>query len=138
MTKFQAPVLILTLIVVSGLASQIITINYQSAFAVEDTSIPGETNLKTTQANPTILSDSKTYNLVTKWGGFGNGHGQLNHPASLDNDPNGTRFYIADLANNRIQVLNAVGNFIMGWGTLGNGMGSLTILALLLSTRKIK
>jgi len=77
-----------------------------------------------TESNPQTLSNSN-YRLLTKWGGFGSGHGQLSHPASIDTDPNGQRFYIADLDNNRVQVLHSGGNFINEWGTLGKGNGQL-------------
>jgi DNA-binding beta-propeller fold protein YncE/endonuclease YncB( thermonuclease family) len=68
-------------------------------------------------------SDSKSYVLVTKWGGFGNGQVEFNHPASIAADPNGQRFYISDLDNNRIQVIQSDGDSITGWGTLGAGKG---------------
>ena len=76
--------------------------------------------------------------VVTKWGGFGKGHGQFNHPASIDNDPNGQRFYIADLDNNRVQVLHGDGSFITEWERWEEGMGSLTVLVQLLSMMKTK
>jgi DNA-binding beta-propeller fold protein YncE len=89
----------------------------------EDKSNTGDTNSFTTESNPSILSESKSYKLVSKWGGFGKGLGQFNHPASIDSDPNGQRFYIADLDNNRVQVLHSGGSFITEWGTLGKGDG---------------
>src|SRR6476660_2488110 len=41
----------------------------------DDTSNTGDTNTLTTESNPSIQADSKTYKLVTKWGGFGKDHG---------------------------------------------------------------
>jgi DNA-binding beta-propeller fold protein YncE/endonuclease YncB( thermonuclease family) len=91
--------------------------------AEENTSNDGNINTVTTQSNPSILSDSKTYKLVTKWGDSGKGHSQFNHPASIETDQTGQRFYIADVDNNRVQVLDGDGHFITEWGTLGDGNG---------------
>ena len=60
---------------------------------------------------------------IATWSTFGSGKGQLKHPASIDNDKDGQRFYIADLDNNRVQVLGKDGNFINEWGSLGKGNG---------------
>ena len=54
-------------------------------------------------SNP--ISTSGNFKLLSTWGSPGTGDGQFNHPASIENDPNGQRIYIADLDNNRIQVL---------------------------------
>jgi DNA-binding beta-propeller fold protein YncE len=97
--------------------------SFEGSTVKDVTSSPVDTNSLTTESNPSILADSKTFTLVTKWGGFGKGNGQFNHPASIDNDPNGQRFYIADLDNNRVQVLHGGGSFITEWGTLGKGSG---------------
>jgi len=80
---------------------------------------------RTTESNENgnILSDPSNYQLITRMGGLGTGHGQFNHPASIETDQNGQRIYVADLDNNRIQVLDGDGNFITQWGTFGNGEG---------------
>jgi sulfite reductase alpha subunit-like flavoprotein len=62
-------------------------------------------------SNP--ISTSGNFKLLSTWGSPGTGDGQFNHPASIENDPNGQRIYIADLDNNRIQVLNSM-NFETG------------------------
>jgi DNA-binding beta-propeller fold protein YncE len=72
---------------------------------------------------PRLSSYATNYIFVTTIGSFGRGPGQLNHPASIDMDPNGQRIYVADLDNNRIQVLHRDGSFITEWGTLGSGRG---------------
>lgn len=72
-------------------------------------------------SNP--ISTSGNFKLLSTWGSPGTGDGQFNHPASIENDPNGQRIYIADLDNNRIQVLNSDGEFVTKWGTLGKGDG---------------
>ena len=53
---------------------------------------------------------------IATWSKFGSGKGSLNIPASIDNDKDGQRFSIADLDNNRVQVLGKDGNFINEWG----------------------
>ena len=103
-SKFLLSIVFLVLIIVTGVITQIITTNHVFAYAP-------------------IVSDSNNYKLVGKWGGIGNGHRQLNHPASIDNDPDGLRFYIADLDNNRIQVLQGDGDYVDQWGTIGKGNG---------------
>ncbi len=72
-------------------------------------------------SNP--ISTSGNFKLLSTWGSPGTGDGQFNHPASIENDPNGQRIYIADLDNNRIQGLNSDGEFVTKWGTLGKGDG---------------
>jgi DNA-binding beta-propeller fold protein YncE len=82
-----------------------------------------DTNTVSGQSNSLAAPYSGNYKLVDKWGSIGTGHKQLNHPASIDNDPDGLRFYIADLDNNRVQVLHNDGSYINEWGTLGKGNG---------------
>jgi hypothetical protein len=69
------------------------------------------------------ISTSGNFKLLSRWGSPGTCDGQFNHPASIEHDPNGQRIYIADLDNNRIQVLNSDGEFVTKWGTLGKGDG---------------
>ena len=77
----------------------------------------------TTEEKPKVVPYLNNYGLVNKIGTFGRGPGQFNHPASLAVNPNGQRFYVSDLDNNRIQVIQGDGDFITGWGTLGAGRG---------------
>ncbi|MBX3001207.1 MAG: 6-bladed beta-propeller [Caldilineaceae bacterium] len=53
------------------------------------------------------------------------GPGQLDDAqgVALDGDGN---LYIADSANHRVQVFDALGNFLRQWGTLGTGSGEFT------------
>lgn len=77
----------------------------------------------TTEEKPKVVPYLNNYGLVNKIGTFGSGPGQFNHPASIAADPNGQRFYISDLDNNRIQVVQSDGDSITSWGTLGAGKG---------------
>ncbi|MGH9986503.1 MAG: 6-bladed beta-propeller [Nitrososphaeraceae archaeon] len=45
--------------------------------------------------------------FITKWGGRGTGNGKFLGPASIAVDNNGTRVYIADSGNSRVQVFIA-------------------------------
>jgi DNA-binding beta-propeller fold protein YncE len=56
-------------------------------------------------------------NPLGSFGGSGTGAGQFNQPWHLSVDPAG-RLYVTDRANDRVQVLDAAGNFIeaFGWG----------------------
>jgi tripartite motif-containing protein 71 len=60
------------------------------------------------------------------YGHFGHGPGQFAFPRSLAVDPATGRVYVADTANERIQVLNARGRLIGGWGVSGRGPGNVT------------
>jgi DNA-binding beta-propeller fold protein YncE len=61
-----------------------------------------------------------TYELVTKWGTFGNGDGQFNSPCGVAVDGAGN-VYVVDTGNTRIQKFGSNGTFIMKWGALGSG-----------------
>ena len=90
-------------------------------FAVKSDSLPkNEDSISSDMPNTNYEKD---YKLVTKWGSFGKGDGQFNHPASIETDQNGQRLYVADLDNNRIQVLDSDGNYITKWGSFGKGDG---------------
>ena len=55
-------------------------------------------------------------------GNAGSGEGQLSSPRAVAVGPNGL-LYVADSGNNRIQVLDADGNFVRAWGSAGAGPG---------------
>ena len=52
------------------------------------------------------------------------GNGTLNQPAGIAIDQEGN-VYVADTANNRIQVFSSNGTFISKWGGYGAGNGTL-------------
>ncbi len=56
------------------------------------------------------------------WGSNGSGDGQFVSPRNLAVGPDG-QIYVADSGNNRIQVFDPQGNFIMKWGSKGAGPG---------------
>ncbi len=55
-------------------------------------------------------------------GNAGSGEGQFSAPRAIAIGPDGL-LYVADSGNNRIQVLDAEGNFIRAWGSAGSGLG---------------
>jgi uncharacterized protein (TIGR03663 family) len=55
---------------------------------------------------------------VQVWGNNGSGDGQFVTPRNLAVGPDGS-IYVADSGNNRIQVFDQNGNFIMKWGNEG-------------------
>ncbi len=69
--------------------------------------------------------DSKGH-LITKWGGLGQGDGQLDcEPYSfcgVSVDANG-HVYVTDGNNGRVQKFDANGKFLAKWGSLGSGDG---------------
>ena len=54
--------------------------------------------------------------------GTGDGDGQFSEPWGIDADAAGN-VYVADFGNNRIQKLDAGGNFLTKWGGFGSGNG---------------
>lgn len=58
--------------------------------------------------------------FVSKFGGYGNLNGQLNHPLGLAVDHQGN-VYVADRDNFRVQKFNNNGGFATAWGSQGNG-----------------
>jgi uncharacterized protein (TIGR03663 family) len=55
-------------------------------------------------------------------GNAGAGEGQFSTPRAIAVGPDGL-LYVADSGNNRIQVLDADGNFVRTWGSVGSGQG---------------
>ena len=53
-------------------------------------------------------------NLITKWGGFGEGNGEFNEPAGIAIDSKGN-VYVTDRMNHRIQKFGSDGAFIKFW-----------------------
>lgn len=90
----------------------------------QDTSTSNEIlpNSNTNQRTNSQSSGAR-FSFLETWGTPGSGRGQLEHPASIDTDKDGQRFYIADLDNNRVQVVDKDGKFINTWGSLGKGEG---------------
>ena len=78
----------------------------------------------TVPASDVKPSQAKSIELVDTWNSVGNSHTRYNHPASTKAiDGTGQRIYVADLDNNKIQVLHSGGNYITSWGTFGTGSG---------------
>lgn len=59
-----------------------------------------------------------------KFGSEGSGNGELGYPFGVTLSPDGSKIYIADAGNNRIQIFNAANNAYIGqFGTEGSGNG---------------
>ena len=65
------------------------------------------------------LAYSQEFHYVSSLSGFGSGNRQLSQPAGIAVDQKGN-VYVADTANNRIQVFSSNGTFISKWGQYGN------------------
>jgi DNA-binding beta-propeller fold protein YncE len=63
--------------------------------------------------------------LLAVWGEPGSGPGQFHHPTGIAIGPDGN-VYVADIGNNRIQVLTTSGAFLTQWGSDGFEPSSLT------------
>jgi sugar lactone lactonase YvrE len=79
-----------------------------------------------------ILSDSENHvifqlrpdgRMLSQWGSFGTGPGELNAPLGLAVDEDG-RVYIADSGNNRVQIRSAEGIPVQTWGGPGGKVGN--------------
>ena len=49
--------------------------------------------------------------------------GLLNNPEAAKISADGTKVYVSDLKNDRVQVFDTDGNFLFGWGQTGSGPG---------------
>lgn len=58
------------------------------------------------------------WSLQDRWGGSGDGPGELRDPRALAVGPN-HHVYVADYGHSRIQQYDAEGNFVRSWGALG-------------------
>ena len=76
------------------------------------TSVPG-----TTTTTATLCA------LVVQWGTHGSGPGQFDQPQGIATNPDGTRVYVADTNNHRIQVFTDDGSFVSALGSYGSADG---------------
>jgi len=68
--------------------------------------------------NDRIVKFSKYGHFITAWGKHGKGPGEFDTPHGIALDSGG-RVYIADRANNRIQIFEADGKFVTEWKQFG-------------------
>jgi DNA-binding beta-propeller fold protein YncE len=61
-----------------------------------------------------VLKFTKNGKFIKQWGGHGSGPGQFEVPHALAFDSKG-RLFVADRANNRIQIFDQDGNFLAEW-----------------------
>jgi sugar lactone lactonase YvrE len=74
------------------------------------------------ETNARIVKFSKDGKFITTWGQKGSGAGEFNIPHSLALDAAG-RLFVADRANNRIQIFDQNGGFIAQWKQFGRPSG---------------
>lgn len=60
--------------------------------------------------------------LLTRWGGAGDGNGQFINPTGIAIDSQGY-VYVTDTGNQRVQKFDSNGQFITKWGQAGNAEG---------------
>jgi hypothetical protein len=69
-----------------------------------------------------VMKFSKDGKFLKQWGKPGSGPGEFNNPHALALDGNG-RLYVADRANNRIQIFTQDGKLITEWKQFGRPSG---------------
>ena len=62
---------------------------------------------------------AEEYTPALKWGRFGLANSSFNLPEGIAVDPSSGNVFVADTANNRIQVFSSNGTFITAWGKFG-------------------
>jgi hypothetical protein len=67
--------------------------------------------------NDRIVKFAKDGHFITAWGKHGKGPGEFDTPHGIALDSGG-RVYVADRANNRIQIFEADGKFVTEWKQL--------------------
>lgn len=72
--------------------------------------------------NTRVVKFSKDGKFVKWWGGKGTEPGQFNVPHSIAIDSKG-RLYVADRANDRIQIFDQAGKFLNQWTNFGTPWG---------------
>src|SRR4030042_1409719 len=68
------------------------------------------------------LARAEKYNCTLKWGNYGIGDGQFDHPYDVTIDDSGN-VYVADTYNHRVQKFTGAGTFLGAWGSYGTGNG---------------
>jgi DNA-binding beta-propeller fold protein YncE len=68
--------------------------------------------------SPTTTS---SHSFLSQWGGSGPAKGQLWNPYGIALDEK-NKVYVADYANDRIEVFDSTGKYLMDWGSKGNGL----------------
>ena len=71
--------------------------------------------------SPHLFSNvqAQEYTPVLSWGKYGISDGGLKSPEGIAVDPSSGNVFVADTANNRIQVFSSNGTFITAWGKFG-------------------
>jgi DNA-binding beta-propeller fold protein YncE len=67
------------------------------------------------QGRTRIVKFSPDGQVLTVWGGKGNGDGQFDDHTSVALDPRSNKVYVADPRNKRIQVFDSNGRFLTKW-----------------------
>jgi len=80
--------------------------------------------------NRVQLFDADTLSFVSKFGSPGTGQKQFNNVVDIELDPTNNRFFLVDMANNRVQIIqnnSPTFTFLgyLGTGNLGSGNGDM-------------
>jgi tripartite motif-containing protein 71 len=106
-------------------------------FGIAGIALDGKGNIYFTEMDDDLIYEYTTSGqLVRRWGGTGNGPGQLTHPEKLAFDAQGN-LYVTEVGSNtwggstaendRIQKFSPIGTPLAKWGTLGDGPGQFNV-----------
>jgi sugar lactone lactonase YvrE len=73
-----------------------------------------EGHASTEGSNARVLKFDKTGKFLKSWGKFGTGPGEFDQPHALAMDSKG-RLFVGDRGNNRIQVFDQEGKYLLEW-----------------------
>jgi sugar lactone lactonase YvrE len=74
------------------------------------------------RGNARVIKFNRNGKFIKQWGGHGSGHGQFEVPHALAFDSRG-RLFVADRANNRIQIFTQDGEYLDEWKQFGRPSG---------------
>ncbi len=75
-----------------------------------------------------LIFDRKDYSLIKTWGERGSKKGQLNNPLKFAFSKDGTKVFVADHYNYRVQVFDLDGNYLFHFGSKDSDSGKLFVL----------
>src|SRR6266498_708082 len=74
-------------------------------------------------SNARVVKFSKDGKFIKTWGKKGSAPGEFDTPHAIEFDSRGSRLFVGDRGNNRIQIFDQEGNFLEQWKQFGRPSG---------------